>query len=91
MENRYVVPSKIDVAPYGTIYNVIGDNNTPSLYIQLGTEPIINWQPMSFLMGHIFSPCYTDPAFIELCLALYHESPKDALQFNQIAKHLLSK
>jgi hypothetical protein len=69
---RYSVPTKMDNAPYGTIYSVTDEGNDTKLYIQLSQDessPI--WQDLSFFFEMMFLCMLDDDNFMSKCLELY--------------------
>lgn len=69
---RYSIPNKIDEAPFGTLYSVVGDKQDSDLYIQLSQdEKCPQWQKLGLMFEIILGPLLNDPLFISKCLDLY--------------------
>lgn len=68
---RYSMPSKYDVAKFGTICKVMGDNESFELFIQLGAPEGSDWKPINYLLEKTFDPFITNPDFISLCLRIF--------------------
>ncbi len=67
---RYTVPTKYDLAPYGTVCVVKGDANE-HLFIQLDTGEYSNWVTMGDFLVSIFNHEIRDTATVEMWLRLY--------------------
>lgn len=71
-EKRYNKPSKYDVAPRGTIYEVVMDSDSSELIVQLSdNHNVSDWQPIGTLLTGAFKSYLHDETFILLCLYLY--------------------
>ena len=81
------MPSKYDVAPYGTMCKVMGDNDSSELYVQLGREIVDDWRqpgvalggdwkPIGKLLEGAFKDKLDDPIFIQECLQKYQALTK---------------
>ena len=68
LKHRHCPPTKFDIEPYGTIYEVTTDTSI-DCYYQLGDEEQnINWQPFSNLLTEAFGKFSTNKEFIETLL-----------------------
>jgi hypothetical protein len=75
---RYSPPSKYDVADYGTIYKVVGENDSHEYFVQCSPNlESPDWRPYSYLLEKAFSCFAVNNAFIKLCLALSDSSNTD--------------
>ncbi len=70
---KYCAPTKFDVAAFGTLWRVLGDDDTSiDYYIQINNkegDPV--WEKMGIFLNKIFNRMYADDRFIEDCLNLY--------------------
>lgn len=66
---KYVAPTRLDTADFGTIHKVMGDNDTSELWIQTSTD-ITNpqWLKVSFILEKVFAH---RPEVISECLNIY--------------------
>lgn len=84
---RYTMPTKYDVAKFGTICKVVGDNGSCELIVQLGgDEAISNWKPIGYLLEQCFHSFLNDPVFVSCCLHLYSHPGHGCEQLKEIAK-----
>jgi len=66
---RYTKPCKCDIAEFGTIYKVMGDNDSYELFVQLGSNPeATEWHPIGTLLERSFHRFLLNKEFITLCL-----------------------
>lgn len=72
MTIRYTLPTKYDVAPYGTIVDVVDENMViEQSYIQLGDDKHIVWMKLGDFFVEAFKEEIKNPEFIAGCLQLY--------------------
>jgi hypothetical protein len=72
IKTRYSMPSKYDVAPYGTIVKVVGDDDSYQLVVQLSKDSLLSeWMPIGKLLEGAFKDKLSDEKFIEQCLKDY--------------------
>lgn len=86
---RYSAPTKYDVAKFGTIYKVMGDDESYELFVQLSEEDsVANWQPMSYLLEKTFRSFLTNPDFVSQCLHLFSFKGDRCEHFKRICEIL---
>jgi hypothetical protein len=68
---RHTHPTKFEVAPYGTIWKEIDDENKNVLFIQLGKDGGVNWVKMGDFLEGIFEGLMGEEEFIEGCMYLH--------------------
>lgn len=69
---RYSSPTKYDLAPYGTICQVLGDNAVQeALHIQVGHGETSTWITMGEFLEKVFKDKLLDASFIQECLQSY--------------------
>jgi hypothetical protein len=68
---RYTVPTRYDVAPYGAIVTVVGENDSQKMFIQLGQEEHSHWMGLGDFLEQTFKTEIDDPEFVKGCLSLY--------------------
>lgn len=70
---RYNKPTSLDIAPFGTQWLLMSDNQeTEIIYIQLGLEDDNpNWQTMGYLLEENFECYYQDEKFVRDLLKVY--------------------
>lgn len=73
---RYTIPTKLDVAPYGTICKVVLDNNQSDLFIQLGATEA-SWRRVGNFLESVFEDFLHDDGFVEECLRLFNKKASD--------------
>ena len=85
---RYTTPGKLDVAPYGTIYNVIEEDGSTSRWIQLNqiTESHAYWIPIGKLLEESFDKYFDAEEFVALLIFLNQRKDVDAI--NNLGKYL---
>jgi len=89
---RYNTPGKYDVAQHGTIYKVLGDDDSCELFVQLSedsTSP--NWKPISYLLEKIFTTFIEDKDFISHSLHLFSGFPEDRCKHLKAISEILIK
>ena len=68
LKHRHCPPTKFDIEPYGTIYEVKTDTSI-DYYVQMGDEEQdINWQPYCNLLTEVFGKFASNKEFIEALL-----------------------
>lgn len=73
---RYAPPSRLDLAPYGTIVKVIGDDDE-ELYVQLSQEDNVSeWKKVRNLLGFVFKDYIFNQGFMNACLDIYRNKNK---------------
>jgi hypothetical protein len=73
---RYTIPTRYDLAPFGQVCKVMGDDESVTLYIQTGhDQDTSTWVPMSIFLEKVFKSFLDDPTFIKECLEIYHNNP----------------
>ena len=89
---RYTAPSKMDNAPYGTIYSVTDEINDTKMYIQLSQEESHpQWQDLGVLFEVVFGPLLNDQPFMSKCLDLYKSQTHTASDILKLFKDSLKK
>lgn len=75
MHVRYTIPTRYDIAPFGTMCVVIGETEEQRFYyIQLSTNELIAaWEPINDFLGYVFQDEITDQNFIDECLHIYKQ------------------
>ena len=72
---RYSVPTRYDTAPFGTLYQVHGDDHQDKvLYIQVShdvDQP--EWMRMSDFLEHVFRNEIYDYRFVSALLDMFHD------------------
>ena len=70
---KYVPPTKMDLAPFGTLYHVFIENGSPhDIYIQLSNdEPLPHWESIGSFLTQVFHKDIADQTFIDTCLGRY--------------------
>jgi hypothetical protein len=86
---RYNPPSKYEIAPYGEIYKVMGENESYELFVQCSSNlDAPEWKPVSLVLMDAFKP-FISSILLSHCLALSSGKPEDRVgHLNQI-KNLL--
>ena len=88
---RYSAPSKYDIANHGTIFKVMGENNSYELFVQCSSNlESPEWKPINYLLEKTFHDFLTDKDFISLCLCLSSGDGDRHEHFKSLSK-LLSK
>lgn len=85
---RYTVPNKLDIAPYGTIYKVMLEDDKGEYYIQLGASDS-SWMRMSNFLEFVFSDYLNDEGFVDECLRLFNR--KSTTPLNKIQEIIKDK
>lgn len=86
---RYTMPSRLDLAPYGTIVKVIGDNDY-ELYVQLATEEgSANWKKVRNLLEFVFSDYLCSKDFMDACLDIYCQKGSKESSLKKISELLM--
>ena len=68
---RYTPPSKYDVAHYGMIFKVVGENDSCEYFVQCSSNlEAPDWKPFSYLLEQTFMSFVDNKEFISLCLAI---------------------
>lgn len=72
---KYSCPTRYDIAPFGEICVVKGDNNQDTLYIQTAQEgePAL-WLRMGEFLEKVFEQSLMDPEFIKDCLIKFRNT-----------------
>ena len=84
---RYSTPGKYDVAKFGTISKVMGDNDSFEFYVQLSEdESIGNWQKISYLLEKVFGQFIINNDFLAQCLNIYVEKEDKHSAFDKISE-----
>lgn len=84
---RYCPPTKLDVAPFGTIYHVMVDSDIPQhLYIQVSEdETAPQWERMGVFLEKVFEEFLNDDTFVDECLRLFkHNKNAQLLKLREI-------
>jgi hypothetical protein len=75
---RYTIPSKYDLAPFGTRCNIMIDDNQIQQYIQITQTPdTAEWIRLGNFFEMIFAELSNDPEFIQSCTNFYRHKNKD--------------
>jgi hypothetical protein len=76
---RYTPLSRYDLAAFGTLAKVIGENDDEyELYIQLSRDSqIANWRKVRHLLEVVLKDKLLDKEFIDACLELYENKDTD--------------
>ena len=87
-DTRYTMPTKYDIAPFGTLCQVVGDGGEIyHVLIQIShDEKRANWMPVGQFFERIFSPIINNSSFIKECLNLFEINKGD---YQKIATVLL--
>jgi hypothetical protein len=70
--DRYVAPTNLDYAPYGSLWTYKADIRD-ILFIQMGKEEI-DWHPIGYLLTAIYKDRIYDSKFKEECLKEYEKT-----------------
>ena len=73
---RYTIPTKFDMAPYGTICKVLLDNDKVEHFIQLGQSDV-QWKRLGTFFEEAFDGFLHDRGFVDECLALFSKKTLD--------------
>jgi len=74
---RYNPPSKYDIAHYGMILKVMGEDDSFEYFVQCSSNlDTPDWKPISYLLEKTFLP-FVDEFFVSLCLSLSSCNPED--------------
>ena len=87
---RYCPPTKLDIAPFGTIYHVIVDGDLPAhRYIQTSQdETIPQWERMGVFLEKVYEESLDDDQFINECLRLFIDNKKmQHLKIRELISH----
>lgn len=78
---RYCPPTKLDPAPFGTIYHVIGDEAVAEQeYIQVSDkESYPHWERIGDFLEEVFHESLNDQGFINECLRTYQHMQQSKL------------
>jgi transposase len=68
---HYTPPTKLELAPHGSIWKAIGDNDTYTFFIQIGTLENINWIRLGDFLEKTFEKNFEDKDFLKMCLEQY--------------------
>ena len=89
---RYTIPTRYDLAPYGQVCKVMGDDESVMLYVQTThDQETANWIPMSIFLEKVFKSFLDDPAFINQCLEIYHNNSNQIESFNILGDKIKDK
>lgn len=71
---RYSHPTRLDIAPYGKIWESIINDDFPVLYIQASTdEHTPNWIRLGDFLERAFVNLLHEESFIQECLKLHQK------------------
>ena len=82
---RYSIPSRLEPAPFGTIWKAVGDNDNHELYIQVSKDDNPQWLKVRSLLEKAFDNFLANESFIEACLALYLTTDNKEAQYKIIS------
>jgi hypothetical protein len=69
---RYTPPGRYDVAQFGTMCRVVGDNDSSEIYVQLSEDMSSpSWQKLSKLLEFVFSRFVEKPDFVSRCSLVF--------------------
>ena len=68
---KFTAPSKIDIAPYKTIWQFIHSDKSHDYYIQISETEVMRWEQLGSVLERAFEyHIIHDPSFIEDVLRL---------------------